>query len=63
MSYSLPPNYDALTFIGVIANARPSDTFHPGFALNPEVNVLSEIKLVVQLKPLDDVKETALLSA
>ena len=45
--YSTPPNYENLLFIGAIANARPSDIFHPGFALNPLVNVHSEIKLVI----------------
>ena len=47
LSYCTPPNYDNLQFIGAIANARPSDIFHPGFALNPEVNIHSEIKLVI----------------
>ncbi len=44
--YSIPPLYDSLIFIGAIANERPSDIFHPGFALNPLVNVCPEIKLV-----------------
>lgn len=49
--FSTPP-YTGLQFIGAIANARPSDIFHTGWALNPNVNTLSEIKLVVQLEPL-----------
>ena len=54
--YSYPPLYDSLLFIGAIANARPSDIFHPGFALNPTVNTLPEIKLVVQLKSLEEIE-------
>ena len=48
--YSLPPHYNSIEFIGAIANERPSDIFHPGFALNPSVNVLPEIKLVIEIK-------------
>ena len=47
--YSTPPLYDGLHFIGAIANARPSDIFHPGFSLDPAVNTKSELKLVLQL--------------
>ena len=47
LSYSTPPDYSGMTFIGAIGNQRPSDIFHPGFALNPNVNTLPEIKLVV----------------
>ena len=57
--YSTPPSYNSLMFIGVIANARPSDIFHTGFALNPEVNVQPEIKLVAVLKPLSELETTA----
>ena len=39
----------------MIANERPSDIFHTGWALNPEVNLLPEVKLVVSLEPLDSV--------
>ena len=56
LSYCTPPNYDSMQFIGAIANARPSDIFHPGFALNPHVNVFPEIKLVIQLKDLSEVE-------
>ena len=56
LSYSLPPNYDTMIFIGAIANTRPSDIFHPGFALNPHVNQMTEIKLVVELKKLADIE-------
>ena len=45
--YSIPPLYDSLVFIGAIADSRPSDIFHTGFALNPNVNVCPEIKLVI----------------
>ena len=38
--YSCPPEYSGLTFVGAIANARPSDIFHTGFSLNPSVNTL-----------------------
>ena len=34
-------------FIGAIADSRPSDIFHTGFALNPNVNIFPEIKLVI----------------
>ena len=50
--YSSPPDYSGMTFVGAIANARPSDIFHTGWSLNPNVNTLSEIKLVVSLEPL-----------
>ena len=36
--FSCPPTYSGLQFIGAIANARPSDVFHTGWALNPNVN-------------------------
>ena len=38
LSYSVPPEYSGMTFIGAIANVRPSDIFHTGWALNPNVN-------------------------
>ena len=47
LSYSLPPDYQGLIFIGAIANVRPSDIFHTGWALNPNVNQLPELKLIV----------------
>ena len=47
LSYSIPPNYSGITFVGAIANQRPSDIFHTGWALNPEINQLSELKLIV----------------
>ena len=47
LSYSTPPDYSTLTFIGAIANVRPSDIFHTGWSLNPNVNQLTELKLVV----------------
>ena len=47
LSYSTPPDYSGMNFIGAIGNQRPSDIFHPGFALNPNVNTLAEIKLIV----------------
>ncbi len=45
--YSTPPSYNSLIFIGAIADARPSDIFHTGFSLNPNVNIYPEIKLVI----------------
>ena len=53
--YSSPPNYAGMTFIGAIANARPSDIFHTGWSLNPDVNILPEVKLVVALESLENV--------
>lgn len=44
--FSVPP-YQGLEFIGAIANARPSDIFPTNFALNPNVNTLQELKLIV----------------
>lgn len=44
--FSVPP-YDGLEFIGAVANMRPSDVFHTGWALNSSVNILPELKLVV----------------
>ena len=49
LSYSLPPEYSGMTFIGAIANSRPSDIFHTGWALNPNINQLTELKLIVQI--------------
>jgi hypothetical protein len=51
------PPYEGLEFIGAIANMRPSDVFHTGWALNQNVNVLPELKLVVQLDPLANIEE------
>ena len=51
-----------LIFIGAIANARPSDIFHPGWALNPNVNIHQEIRLVIQLKNLKDIEENVIVS-
>ena len=47
-----------MIFIGAIANARPSDIFHPGFALNPTINQLPEIKLVIELKSLEEIEQS-----
>ena len=60
--YSYPPKYDSLLFIGAIANNRPSDIFHPGFALNPTVNTLQEVKLVIELKPLSEISTSVQIS-
>ena len=54
--YSSPPDYSGMTFIGAIANERPSDIFHTGWSLNPNVNTLPEIKLVVSLEPLENIQ-------
>ena len=48
--------YQNLEFIGAIANERPSDIFHTSWSLNPSVNILPEIKLVVQLEPLQNIE-------
>ena len=45
-----------MIFIGAIANTRPSDIFHTGWALNPSVNIHTELKLVIQLKPFDELE-------
>mmetsp|Transcript_10505 Transcript_10505/g.14151 ORF Transcript_10505/g.14151 Transcript_10505/m.14151 type:complete len:104 (+) Transcript_10505:26-337(+) len=50
LSYSMPPEYSGLIFIGAIANVRPSDIFHTGWALNPNVNQLSELKLICEIQ-------------
>ena len=54
--YSTPPDYSGMTFVGAIANSRPSDIFHTGFSLNPSINTQTEIKLVVQLEPLQNIE-------
>ena len=54
--YSSPPEYSGMQFIGAIANSRPSDIFHTGWSLNPDVNTLPEVKLIVSLEPLENVK-------
>lgn len=54
--YSTPPDYSGLQFIGAIANLRPSDIFHTGWSLNPTVNQMSELKLIVQLEPLENLE-------
>jgi hypothetical protein len=53
--FSVPP-YEGLEFIGAVANLRPSDIFHTGWSLNPTVNTLPEVKLVVQLEPLQNIE-------
>ena len=45
-----------MTFVGAIANARPSDIFHTGWSLNPNVNVHPELKLIVSLEPLANIE-------
>ena len=62
MYYSSPPAYDGMTFVGAIANARPSDIFHTGWSLNPSINCLNELKLVVQLEPLANLETTVKIS-
>jgi len=59
--YSIPP-YETLQFIGAVGNARPSDIFHTGFALNPYVNELNELKLVIKVEPLENLKDLVLLN-
>ena len=56
LSYSAPPDYSGLTFIGAIANMRPSDIFHTGWSLNPNVNQLAELKLVVEIQSLASIE-------
>lgn len=54
--YFSPPPYENLEFVGAIANERPSDIFHTGWSLNPSVNLLPELKLVLQLEPLENIE-------
>ena len=54
--YSSPPEYSGMTFIGAIGNMRPSDIFHTGWSLNPNVNIHPEIKLIVSLEPLANIE-------
>ena len=35
---------------------RPSDIFHTGWSLNPNVNIHPEIKLIVTLEPLENIQ-------
>ena len=49
------PPYDGLEFIGAVADERPTDIFHTGWALNPSVNMLSELKLVVAIEPVEKI--------
>jgi len=58
--YSIPP-FENLQFIGAIANTRPSDIFTTGFALNPDVNGLEVIKLVIKVEPLENLKDLIML--
>ena len=62
LSYSLPPDYSGLVFIGAIANVRPSDIFHTGWSLNPSINQLSELKLIVQIEPLSQIETQVAIS-
>ena len=59
--FSIPP-YLSLHFLGAIANQRVSDIFATNFALNPEVNNCSEIKLCFKIEPIDKVSELILQS-
>jgi protein Hikeshi len=47
-----------MEFVGALADLRPSDIFHTGWSLNPTINIHQEIKLVVQIEPLENL-ETA----
>ncbi len=59
--YFSPPPYENLEFVGAIANERPSDIFHTGWSLNPSVNLLPELKLVLQLEPLQNIETLVLI--
>lgn len=41
-------------FLGAIANLRPSDIFHTGFGLKPDVSSQIAIKLVIRTEPMDE---------
>ena len=53
--YCSTPPYEGLEFIGAIADERPSDIFHTGWSLNPSVNTFTELKLVVQIEPIEKI--------
>lgn len=44
-------------FIGAIANERPSDVFHTGWGLNPTVNTLASVRLIVSVEPIANIAE------
>lgn len=66
--YSVPPFSDlqflgalrvphrilSFLFLGAIANARPSDIFHTGFGLKPDIAEHPLIKLVIRGETLDE---------
>lgn len=41
---------------------RPSDIFHTGWALNPQINTLPEIKLVIAVEPLEKLETCVKIS-
>lgn len=51
LSFTLPP-YTNIEFLGAIANTRPSDTFNTSWALNPEVNTQTNVRLLISLEPI-----------
>eukprot|EP01017_Pseudomicrothorax_dubius_P016714 TRINITY_DN1891_c0_g2_i1.p1 TRINITY_DN1891_c0_g2~~TRINITY_DN1891_c0_g2_i1.p1 ORF type:complete len:187 (+),score=42.20 TRINITY_DN1891_c0_g2_i1:98-658(+) len=59
--YSIPP-FENLEFIGAVGNLRPSDIFSTNFALNPNTNELSTLKLVLRVEPLENLKTLVELS-
>lgn len=59
--FTMPP-YQNLQFIGAVANSRPSDIFSTGWSVNPDVNQLLQIKLVIKLEKLETLKPLVLLS-
>lgn len=57
--YCSSPPFTELQFIGAINNFRPSDIFHTAWALNPAINIHSEIKVAIKIKPTAEVETTA----
>ena len=55
LSFSLFP-FTAVEFIGAVGNEWPTDTFHTGWSLNPEVNQKEVIKLIVSFEELVNLK-------
>ena len=53
--FSVPP-FETLQFIGCVCNIRPSDCFYTGWSLNANVNTFQQIKLVVKMEKLVNIK-------
>jgi len=55
LSYSKPP-FQAIEFLGAIANERASDIFHTAWSFNPELQGVEVVKLLVSVEVISSIE-------